>query len=59
MSFSFQNFRVIPFYYMVDKSRLAEHKLAIKTQEPEKSALCEHYMRFDSLIDWNNSINPV
>ena len=26
---------------------LAEHKLAIKNQEPEKSALCEHYMRFD------------
>ena len=37
------------------KSRLAEHKLAIKNQEPEKSALCEHYMRFDHLIDWNNS----
>ena len=37
------------------KSRLAEHKLAIKNQEPEKSALCEHYMRFDQLIDWNNS----
>ena len=37
------------------KSRLAEHKLTIKNQEPEKSALCEHYMRFDHLIDWNNS----
>ena len=37
------------------KSRLAEHKLAIKNQEPKKSALCEHYMRFDHLIDWNNS----
>ena len=37
------------------KSRLAEHKLAIKNQEPEKSALCEHYMRFDRLIEWNNS----
>ena len=24
------------------KSRLAEHKLAIRNQEPEKSALCEH-----------------
>ena len=24
------------------KSRFAEHKLAIKNQEPEKSALCEH-----------------
>ena len=37
------------------KLRIAEHKLAIKTQEPEKSALCKHYMRFDHLIDWNNS----
>ena len=37
------------------KSRLTEHKLAIKNQEPEKSALCENYMRFDHLIDWNNS----
>ena len=37
------------------KSRLAEHKLAIKNQEPEKSALCEHYVRFDHLIDWINS----
>ena len=37
------------------KSRLAEHKLAIKNQEPEKFAFCEHYMRFDHLIDWNNS----
>ena len=37
------------------KSRLAEHKLAIKNQEPEKSALCKHYMRFNYLIDWNNS----
>ena len=26
------------------KLRIAEHKLAIKNQEPEKSALCEHYM---------------
>ena len=37
------------------KLRSAEHKLAIKNQEPEKSALCEHYMRFDHLIDWINS----
>ena len=28
---------------------------AVQNQEPEKSALCEHYMRFDHLIDWNNS----
>ena len=37
------------------KSRLAEHKLAINNQEPEKSALCEHSMQFDHLINWNNS----
>ena len=29
------------------KSRLAEHKLAIKNQEPEKSALCELYIPID------------
>ena len=34
------------------KSCLAEHKLAIRNQEPEKSALCE---QFDHLIDGNNS----
>ena len=33
------------------KSRLAEHKLAIKNHEPEKSVLSERYMRFDHLID--------
>ena len=37
------------------KSRFAEHKLAIKNQEPEKPALCEHSIQFDHLIDWNNS----
>ena len=37
------------------KSRLAEHKLAIKNQELEKSALCKHSTRFDHSIDWNNS----
>ena len=37
------------------KSRLAEHKLAIKNQEPEKSALREHSMQFDHKIDWKNS----
>ena len=37
------------------KSRLAEHKLAIKNQELEKLALCEHFIQFDHLIDWNNS----
>ena len=37
------------------KPRLAEHKLAIKNQEPEKSALCEHSIQFYHLIDWINS----
>ena len=37
------------------KSRLAEHKLAIRNQEPRKSALCEHSIQFDHLIDWNKS----
>ena len=37
------------------KSRLSEHKLAIRNQEPEKSALSEHSIQFDQLIDWNNS----
>ena len=37
------------------KSRLAEHKLAMRNQEQEKSALCEHSFQFDHLIDWNNS----
>ena len=37
------------------KSRLAEHKLAIRNQEPEKSALCEHSIQFDHLIDRNKS----
>ena len=31
------------------------HKLTIKYQEPEKSALCEHSIQFDLLLDWNNS----
>ena len=30
-------------------------ELAIRNQEPEKSALCEHSIQFDHLIDWNNS----
>ena len=37
------------------KSCLAEHKLAIRNQEPEKSALSEHSVQFDHLIDGNNS----
>ena len=34
---------------------MAYSKLAIINQEPEKSALCEHSIQFDHLIDWNNS----
>ena len=30
---------------------LAEHKWAIKNQEPEKIALCEHYIQFDHSLD--------
>ena len=33
------------------KSRLAEHKLTIRNQEPEKSVLCEHSIQFDHLIN--------
>ena len=33
------------------KSHLAEHKLAIRNQEPEKSALCKLSIQFDHLID--------
>ena len=29
--------------------------MAIKHQKPEKSALCEHCIQFDHLIEWNNS----
>ena len=36
------------------KSRSAKHKLAIRNQEPEKSALCKHSTQFDHLIAWNN-----
>ena len=34
------------------KSRVAEHKRAVKNAEPEKSALCEHLMLFDHHINW-------
>ena len=37
------------------KTRLSEHKRAIKNQNPEKSALCEHSMQLDHIIDWNNA----
>ena len=38
------------------KSRLSEHKRAIKYQRPEKSALCEHSITLDHIIDWNEAI---
>ena len=37
------------------KSRLSEHKRAIKYQRPEKSALCEHSITLDHIIDWNEA----
>ena len=37
------------------KSRIAEHKRAIKFQRHEKSAFCEHLMEFDHTVDWNGS----
>ena len=38
------------------KSRIAEHKRAVKNQEPEKSALCEHLKLFDHCINWNQAV---
>ena len=37
------------------KSRVAEHKRAVKNQKPEQSALCEHLMKFDHAIAWNDA----
>ena len=37
------------------QSRLSEHKRAIKYQRPEKSALCEHSITLDHIIDWNEA----
>ena len=37
------------------KSRLSEHKRAIKYQRLEKSALCEHSITLDHTIDWNET----
>ena len=37
------------------KSRVAEHKRAVKNAEPEKSASCEHLMLFDHRINWEES----
>ena len=36
-------------------SRLKEHQRAIKQQKTENSALCEHVILFDRVIDWANS----
>ena len=37
------------------KSWLSEYKRAIKYQWPEKSALCEHSITLDHIIDWNEA----
>ena len=37
------------------QSRLSEHKRAIKYQRPEKSALYEHSITLDHIIDWNEA----
>ena len=37
------------------KSRLSEHKRAIKYQRPEKSALCEHSISMDHVISWSEA----
>ena len=37
------------------KSRLSEHKRAIKYQRLEKSALCEHSITLDYIIAWNEA----
>ena len=37
------------------KSRVAEHKRAVKNMEPEKFALCEHIMLFDHRFNWKES----
>ena len=38
------------------KSRVAEHKRAVKNAEPEKSALCEHLMLFDLVLIGKNPL---
>ena len=35
------------------KSRIREYQRAIKFQQPEKSALCQHSMENDHIIDWS------
>ena len=37
------------------KSRLSEHKKAMKYQRLEKSALCEHSITLDHIINWNEA----
>ena len=37
------------------KTRLSEHKRAIKFQRPEKSALCQHTIVFDHKINWDQA----
>jgi len=38
------------------KSRINEHKRAIKFQRPEQSALCEHLINLDHRIDWEGAV---
>jgi len=35
------------------KSRISKHQRAIKFQQAEKSALCEHFISCDHRIDWS------
>ena len=37
------------------KLRLSEHKRAMKYQRSEKSALCEHSITLDHIINWNEA----
>ena len=37
-------------------TRIAEHKRAVKNQEPETSALCEHLMLCDYRVSWNGVV---
>ena len=37
------------------KSRLDEHKRAIKNQHPDLSVLCEHSVTMDHIISWTEA----
>jgi predicted GIY-YIG superfamily endonuclease len=36
-------------------TRVQEHKRAVKNMEVDKSALCEHMLTFDHIIDWSQA----